>query len=289
MGIHRIFGDNLRIKCQKFESIAEACRVIGINRQQFNKYLSGAMLPNARSLQRICDVFAIEEWELFIPKRVRPEFSKKTESTQPTSAFVKLAKALSTRRSFSDIMNVYSKVGLQPGLYKCFFPLPGIRGCLIPSTVSVSNLSGFLAFTRHTRLSSPSSTQHWIAQGKHRGLVLSNGTFDYMIGYNAVSPNNISLVCLPRDVRGGTGIRIGLAIIQGVNPLFACRVAMQPIGTSQAEKRKALKENASIFLGETGHDRMIADILHTPQNDGSAQLALLDFNELLLKASISAN
>ena len=118
---------------------------------------------------------------------------------------------------------------------------------------------------------------------------MSNGTFDYMIGYNTVSPNNISLVCLPRDVTGGTGIRIGLALIQGVNPLFACRVAMQQIGTSQAEKRKALKENASINLGESGQYKMIADILHTPQKDGFAHLALQDFNELLLRASFSAN
>lgn len=288
MGIHQIFGDNLRVRCQKFQSIAEACRVIGINRQQFNKYLSGAMLPNARTLQRICAVFEAEEWELFMPQANSPELSSKMESTPLTSAFVELAKVLSTRRSFSDIMNFYSKAGVQPGLYKCYFPLPGMRGCLVPSTVSVSNLSGFLAFTRHTRLSSPSTPQHWIAQGKHRGLVLSNGTFDYMIGYNAVSPNNISLMCLPRDVTGGSGVRIGLAIVQGVNPLFACRVAMLPIGTSQAEKRKALKESANIHVGETSNDKMIADLLHTPQKDGSAQLALLDFNELFLGSRVSA-
>jgi transcriptional regulator with XRE-family HTH domain len=287
MGIHQIFGHNLRTRCQKFESIAEACRAIGINRQQFNKYLSGAMLPNARTMQRICEVFGIEEWEFFIPEAKRRSTLDDRDSLAHSSDLLQLVKALTTRQSFSDSIDVYSKTGVQMGLYKCFFPLPGIRGCLVPSIVSISTLSGFLTFTRHTRLSTPSSKNLWMAQGKHRGLVLSNGTFDYMIGYNVVSPNNISFMCFPRDVTGGTGVRIGLAIIQGVNPLFACRVALTSVGTSRVERRAAFNANSSIHLSESNQEKIIADILHTPQKDGSAQLALLDFHEMMMGANVS--
>jgi transcriptional regulator with XRE-family HTH domain len=288
VGIHQNFGINLRIQCQKFQSIAEACRAIDINRQQFNKYLSGAMLPNARTLQRICAVFGTEEWELFKPEENRSELSNDEKGAQQNSTLTAFTKAMAARGSFSDMFKVDPNTALQPGLYKCFFPLPGIRGCLIPSTVSISTSCGFHTFTRHTRLSSPSSPQHKIAQGKHHGIVLSNGTFDYMIGCNTVSPNDISLVCLPRDLTGGTGLRIGIAIVQGLSPLFACRVAMQQIGNSRAELKKTLKENTAINLCETSQDRMIAEIVHTPQKDGSAQLALLDFHELLLGTNISA-
>ena len=40
---------------------------MGINRQQFTKYLNGAARPSARNMRRICDHFGVEEEELLIP------------------------------------------------------------------------------------------------------------------------------------------------------------------------------------------------------------------------------
>lgn len=50
----RIFAENLRAACARHKSISEVCRDLGINRQQFNKYLSGASFPSAYNLARIC-------------------------------------------------------------------------------------------------------------------------------------------------------------------------------------------------------------------------------------------
>jgi hypothetical protein len=47
------FAENLRLLCSHYASVAEVCRRIGINRQQFNKYLSGASTPSLHSLRRI--------------------------------------------------------------------------------------------------------------------------------------------------------------------------------------------------------------------------------------------
>ncbi len=58
------FTRNLRFLCSKHASISEVCRNIGINRQQFNKYLSGASRPSQRNLNRICDFFRVSEAEL---------------------------------------------------------------------------------------------------------------------------------------------------------------------------------------------------------------------------------
>jgi transcriptional regulator with XRE-family HTH domain len=282
VGIHQNFGINLRTQCQKFQSIAEACRAININRQQFNKYLSGAMLPNARTLQRICEVFGTEEWELFLPAQKQQPAPIEKTTPQLGSEWVEFTKKILSHRVFAEGFKASTKPNIQPGLYKCFFPLMGFSGCLVQSAVLISNASGISTFSRHTRLSSPSSPQYSVAHGKHRGIVLSNGTFDYLIGYNTVSPNNISMMCLPRDVTGGPGMRIGLAMIQGLSPLAACRVAMLPITSSFSEKRNALNKNSIIRLAVTEQDKTIAKILHTPQSDGSAQLTHLDFHDLLL-------
>ena len=61
------FSLNLRLMCSRERSISELCREIGLNRQQFGKYLSGAALPSAYNLRRVCAHFHIDERELFGP------------------------------------------------------------------------------------------------------------------------------------------------------------------------------------------------------------------------------
>ena len=65
MHIHDIFSVNLRQACKKFESISEVARRVGINRQQFNRYLSGENIPNKRTIGRLAKFLDIDESELF--------------------------------------------------------------------------------------------------------------------------------------------------------------------------------------------------------------------------------
>lgn len=58
------FASNLRHVCAERVSVAQICREIGINQQQFNRYLSGAGMPSAHNLRRICLYFDLLESEL---------------------------------------------------------------------------------------------------------------------------------------------------------------------------------------------------------------------------------
>lgn len=58
------FHSKLRQLCGRERSISEVCRRIGINRQQFNKYLAGTSLPSRRVLERICEFFGVAEADL---------------------------------------------------------------------------------------------------------------------------------------------------------------------------------------------------------------------------------
>src|SRR5699024_6403812 len=60
------FPQNLGFLCSYYPSIAETCRRLGINRQQFNKYLSGQTWPSRRNMRRICDFFGVTESELLV-------------------------------------------------------------------------------------------------------------------------------------------------------------------------------------------------------------------------------
>lgn len=63
------FAANLRLLTSYHRSIAEVCRRLGLNRQQFNKYLSGHSRPSHNNLRRICDFFGVEEHELLLPEQ----------------------------------------------------------------------------------------------------------------------------------------------------------------------------------------------------------------------------
>ena len=60
-------GDNLKLLCSHYRSIAEVCRKLAINRAQFNKYLSGQSRPTSYNLKRIGDFFGVEDYELALP------------------------------------------------------------------------------------------------------------------------------------------------------------------------------------------------------------------------------
>ncbi|MFU1478084.1 helix-turn-helix domain-containing protein [Roseovarius sp. C7] len=61
------FSENLRSLCADRGSIAQVCRDIGVNRQQFNRYLNGTGMPAAHNLRRIARYFGTTEAELMMP------------------------------------------------------------------------------------------------------------------------------------------------------------------------------------------------------------------------------
>lgn len=60
------FPANLAFACSLFPSIAHVCRRLGINRQQFNKYLAGQVRPSRHNMRRICDFVGVTESELLL-------------------------------------------------------------------------------------------------------------------------------------------------------------------------------------------------------------------------------
>ncbi|MEQ9491543.1 MAG: helix-turn-helix transcriptional regulator [Alphaproteobacteria bacterium] len=61
------FPHNLRFLCSYKESISLVCRDLGINRSQFNRYLSGASSPRDSLMRKICDYFGVEHYEILLP------------------------------------------------------------------------------------------------------------------------------------------------------------------------------------------------------------------------------
>lgn len=61
------FSANLKLAASYYPSISEMCRKLGINRQQFMKYLSGTSFPSRYNMRRMCDFFGFDEYEILLP------------------------------------------------------------------------------------------------------------------------------------------------------------------------------------------------------------------------------
>lgn len=59
------FSSNLRFLCERHGSISAVCRKVKLNRQQFNKYLSGLHMPSPQNLRLISNFFGLSVRILF--------------------------------------------------------------------------------------------------------------------------------------------------------------------------------------------------------------------------------
>lgn len=69
-------ASNLRYLCDQKSSISKVCRDLDINRQQFNKYLSGISRPSNSNLIKICDYFQCDSSVINLPHQQFVTLSK---------------------------------------------------------------------------------------------------------------------------------------------------------------------------------------------------------------------
>ncbi len=65
--LRSVFGANLRKLAGRYPSVAGLCRELGINRTQFNRYLSAESFPRPDVLHRICTFFKVDARILLEP------------------------------------------------------------------------------------------------------------------------------------------------------------------------------------------------------------------------------
>ena len=142
-----VFGRNLRVLCSGESSVSDLCRRIGINRTQFNRYLSGEAFPRPDILQRICTHFDVDarilleplaslqpDWRLRAALRLRdiampPQARPFDHYLMPDGIYQFWRKSFSHPGSYvGGLWRVYTRDGVK--LLKSFdiYPQPVRRG-----------------------------------------------------------------------------------------------------------------------------------------------------------------
>ena len=163
MSLHEALSVNLARLCEGKGSIAAVCRATQINRQQFNRYLSGETVPNKRNREKICRYFGIAERELFI----EPAEETGSRTGDPTGSW-------SHREMRAAMKLIYSEppLSIRPGIYFTYFAIPQDQTSIMRSVLVIRNDGGLTTFRRLTGFSEPHGSWWSHFTGDHKGIVI---------------------------------------------------------------------------------------------------------------------
>jgi transcriptional regulator with XRE-family HTH domain len=272
MRIHDIFAANLRNICTKFNSISEVARRVGINRQQFNRYLSGENIPNKNTVGRLAKFLGIEESELFRLRDDGPVLSGANFDRSDLARTTELALAGGSQNLLS------------PGYYCCYFPLQGASQFLVKSLLKVVRRGPNCYFTRRTVFKSGTSPKVTLAEGKHRGIVLASESDIYLLAFDGVDHVHLSIIVIERQQIVGSSVLTGLAITRGTATHFASRICMQPVGTSMKTAKSHLGNLGIVSINNLDLDPTIILMMTAEQaaEVKPSQLGLPQFEDLMI-------
>ena len=247
---------NLRLLCSYAPSIAAVCRGIGINRQQFTKYLNGSARPSARNLRRISDWFGIEEEELRLP---HGQFAELV-ALRPRARH--LLRALGPAAAHIDRMFAASTESLRPycGYYHYYYYTPSRPGMIRRSLLRITGYKGVY----YTRLSeriqpeeSPLGRSHFI---RYVGVAMMLGGRIFITDHNSRALRSVSQTILfpatGEEPQFLTGMTLGVQGRSARAP-FAAQVFLEYLGRA-TDLRRAMAATG-IFAAES--DRLPRNVV----------------------------
>lgn len=222
---------NLKYLCAHYSSVAEVCRRLGVNRQQFNKYLSGTSAPSLRNLRRITTFFGVDEYEISLPPSefARSVMPKRGGNTGIAALLPQLLAQLSLdgKRSF-DAMHPYC------GAYAVYFCTP-VWSSHIVRSFTIIGQDGQNTLTKSIeRLEvAPNAGRRRTLVQKFKGVAFYFVDRIYILEYEAGSRDLVALTILYPSHRKQrhylTGIILTVASAGNRQP-FASRVVYEYLG-----------------------------------------------------------
>lgn len=227
---HKNFADNLRALCTRHGSIAAVCRALGMNRQQFNKYLSGSTLPNVATLEKICGFFAIESESLFHDPA---SFLRPKQEALPGGL------SLPGLGAVANAFAALQPATLRLGCYHLYSPWTGDEAKCLREALLIQTKGGATLFTRFTRYRAVGDRRHYHLSGRHDGVVLESQKARYLLSLNRSGCGDVSLVSIGAENALSQGFLSGLALM------------MAPCGSPQAVRATLQFRGASDVLRKT--------------------------------------
>lgn len=232
------FPVNLAHLCSYYASIAEVCRRLGFNRQQFNKYLGGQTRPSRHNMRRICDFFGVTESEILLEP---PQFAKLVSlRRRPISGEEALAEPL---RHIEALYRTSASLSRYTGYYFRYYYAFGYPGQVIKSLGVIAERDGKY-FWKNIEIARRASNGRPLARSKYTGVVMLLADRIFVVEYESLLRHSITQMTLypahQTRVDHLTGIQTGAPILRGRKP-GASLVMLEYLGRD-VDLRKAIAE-----------------------------------------------
>ncbi len=165
---------NLRQICALHPSVAEICRRIGINRQQFNKYLAGASLPSPRNLARICSFFGLNPDDLYLPPRDFAALAKVREN-------ILLSGMAANSNPRSRDLAAFAELERYCGVYQTYQYAPYAKSSILVGLCQISRRGDHVLSKYVEVTEDEASAKLRRASAKMYGIVTLEGGFVYIL------------------------------------------------------------------------------------------------------------
>jgi transcriptional regulator with XRE-family HTH domain len=267
---HKNFADNLRALCTRHGSIAAVCRALGMNRQQFNKYLSGATLPNVATLEKICGFFHIESESLF---------RDPAGSAKPKAEAVFSSLPLHGLGFAANAFAAMQHTTLRTGCYHLYSLWPRDEAMCLREALLIQKKGGATVFSRFAKYRAVGQGRHYHLSGRHDGVVLESEKARYLLSLNRKGCGDVSLLSIGSENALSHGFLSGLALVMApAGTPQAIRATLQFRGTAEM-LRKAISESGILPLSDPSIPDEVRQSLTLPRPAPVAHLeafSLLD-------------
>ncbi len=209
------FANRLKELCKTKSSVSAVARDLGINRQQFARYISGESLPRQAIHQKIADYFGVDPGQLHSDRPIREGNNASASSAATIKAMMVLLGGA--------VVQPITNEDLEPGFYWQYKMLLRIPGKVGKSLVLVTNNDGVYRYKRRSSV---------IYNAQLNGTVENtfNGVFFKQNGFLTMTDVGLTLNDLTFHVFAtrhvyDTSIKPGLRLTVGLSGSFGPKAA----------------------------------------------------------------
>jgi transcriptional regulator with XRE-family HTH domain len=232
------FAENLRLLCGYYASVAEVCRRVEINRQQFNKYLGGTTEPSMHTLRRICDFFGVDETEIYLPSQEFAELVNLRRVAPPAgSPLITMIEQIGARHPDSQ-----HKLRRYCGYYACYQNTPAYPGMIIKYLAVIYQKGDHTYAKAIERLVEKRRPELGTFICKYLSVVLHTDDRIYVMDHNPLSHQVLAMTVLYPSHRTRLHLLSGLCLAVSGGPgrqAFATRIVYEYLGET-TDKRQAI-------------------------------------------------